>query len=192
VGAQLQRGDPDGSVWRPGETDVSIRPGWFWHPADNDHVRSVGNLLDLYATSVGRNSKLLLNVPPTRDGLLHEADVAALASFRERRETVYRDLSARAHRNGDRRRPVLELGAPVTFDTAVLGEDIRHGQAVAGYIIEAETDGAWREVTRGTTIGYKKIDRFAPVTAARVRVTVSNALAEPRLSHVSLHLATPT
>jgi alpha-L-fucosidase len=48
VGATLQRGHPDGVVWRPGETDVSIRPGWFWHAREDTDVRSVNNLIDLY------------------------------------------------------------------------------------------------------------------------------------------------
>jgi alpha-L-fucosidase len=187
VGEHLQRGDPDGSVWRPGETDVSIRPGWFWHPAENERVRDVTNLLDLYTTSVGRNSKLLLNVPPTRDGLLHGADTAALRSFRERREAIYgRDLAARARLRGDARGQTLELREPVSFDTTVLGEDIRHGQHVVSYAIEAEAEGGWRAIARGTTIGYKKIDRFAPVTASRVRVRIGEALAEPRLTRLRL------
>jgi len=190
VGDHLQRGDADGSVWRPGETDVSIRPGWFWHPADNDKVRRTDSLLDLYATSVGRNSKLLLNVPPTRDGLLHEADAAALRSFRERREAIYNvDLAARARRRDEHRRPLLELPAPTTIDTVVLGEEIRYGQCVASYTIEAESNGEWREIARGTTIGYKKIDRFPPVTAARLRVTLGEVLGEPRLTRVTLHRA---
>src|SRR4051794_9333800 len=82
VGEILQHGDPAGSVWRPAEVDVSIRPGWFYHPAEDDRVRSVDNLLDLYFSSVGRNGKLLLNVPPTREGLLHPTDVARLTAFR--------------------------------------------------------------------------------------------------------------
>ena len=80
----LQHGDPNGSVWRPAEVDTSIRPGWFYHPADDGKVRAVDNLVDLYFNSVGRNSKLLLNVPPTRDGLLHDVDVARLAGFQAR------------------------------------------------------------------------------------------------------------
>ena len=75
---------PDDALWRPAEVDVSIRPGWFYHPAENDCVRTVENLVDLFFTSVGRNGKLLLNVPPTRDGLLHSTDVARLAAFRDR------------------------------------------------------------------------------------------------------------
>src|SRR6201999_3441442 len=56
--AMLQHGDPHGTVWRPGETDVSIRPGWFHHDAETAQVRSADNLVDLFFTSVGRNSKL--------------------------------------------------------------------------------------------------------------------------------------
>jgi alpha-L-fucosidase len=52
-------------VWRPAEADTSIRPGWFYHPAEDDRVRTSEELFDLYLSSVGRNSKLLLNVPPT-------------------------------------------------------------------------------------------------------------------------------
>ena len=85
----LQEGDPDGSVWRPGESDVSIRPGWFHHQAEDDQVRSVDNLVSLYLSSVGRNSKLLLNVPPTRDGLLHPSDVDRLAEFRSARDRLF-------------------------------------------------------------------------------------------------------
>src|SRR5690242_12364215 len=70
--AALQHGDPTGTVWRPAEVDVSIRPGWFHHAAEDARVRSVDNLVTLYETSVGRNGKLLLNVPPTRDGRLHD------------------------------------------------------------------------------------------------------------------------
>ena len=62
----LQRGDPAGTVWLPAEADTSIRPGWFYHPAEDAKVRSVDNLYDLYFKSVGRNAKLLLNVPPNR------------------------------------------------------------------------------------------------------------------------------
>ena len=80
----LQHGDPLGPVWRPGEADVSIRPGWFWHADQDDKVRSLDNLLGLYFSTVGRNAGFLLNVPPTRDGLFHQTDVARLAALGSR------------------------------------------------------------------------------------------------------------
>ena len=85
----LQHGERDGTVWRPAETDVSIRPGWFWRKSENEKVRNAQNLVELYFLSVGRNSLLLLNVPPDTRGQLHEADVAALRGFRKRLDEIF-------------------------------------------------------------------------------------------------------
>jgi alpha-L-fucosidase len=68
---------------------VSIRPGWFWHPEQDSQVRSPDNLIELYFSSVGRNAGLLLNVPPTTSGLLHERDVQSLAGFGARLRAIY-------------------------------------------------------------------------------------------------------
>lgn len=76
-------GTRDGAAWIPGECDVSIRPGWFWHEDQNDQVKSPAQLMDLYLASVGRGASFLLNVPPDRRGRLHENDVATLAAFGE-------------------------------------------------------------------------------------------------------------
>jgi len=87
---KLQHGTPGGLVWQPGESDVSIRPGWFWHAAEDAKVRSVDNLVDLYFKSVGRNSLLLLNVPPNRDGLFCDTDVERLAGFRKKLDEIFK------------------------------------------------------------------------------------------------------
>ena len=89
VDEMLKHGDPSGSAWRPAEADVSIRKGWFYHTADDERVKTVDELVALYFSSVGHNAKLLLNVPPTRAGLLHETDVARLAAFRDRLSRLF-------------------------------------------------------------------------------------------------------
>jgi alpha-L-fucosidase len=78
----LNTGSPDGNKWIPAEVDVSIRPGWFYHEKENEQVKTPEKLFDIYLTSVGRGSTLLLNIPPDRRGLFHENDVQALAGFR--------------------------------------------------------------------------------------------------------------
>ena len=78
----LNRGEEDGKAWVPAETDVSIRPGWFYSATTDDKVKSLAELLDIYYTSVGRNSNLLLNVPPDRRGLIHPNDSVRLMEFR--------------------------------------------------------------------------------------------------------------
>src|ERR1041384_6682344 len=159
---RLQHGDPNGSVWRPGETDVSIRPGWFNHPAEDTRVKSVDALVGLYFTSVGRNSKLLLNVPPTRDGLLHENDVANLAGMRRRLDAVFSNE--------------ISLDRGGTVSVVDLREDIATGQSVARYVVEGEVGGAWHELSRGTTIGYRKLDRVQPTAVSRVRVRILESM----------------
>ncbi len=91
----LQHGLPRGSVWRPGESDVSIRPGWFWHAAEDGKLRSVDNLVNLYFKSVGRNSLLLLNVPPNKEGRLSDGNVRRLTEFHARLAAIFAtDLAA--------------------------------------------------------------------------------------------------
>lgn len=77
----LNTGSADGKQWVPAEVDVSIRPGWFYHAKEDSLVKSPAHLFNIYLTSVGRGSTLLLNIPPDRRGLFHERDVKALQGF---------------------------------------------------------------------------------------------------------------
>lgn len=167
----LQHGDPNGTAWRPGETDVSIRPGWFYHPAEDAAVKTVDQLVDLYFTSVGRNSKLLLNVPPTREGLLHTTDVERLRGMRRRLDALFaRDLWREVRR-----------GREETLSIADLRENIARGQSVASYTLHGLAGGAWRVLSRGTTVGYRKLDRFPPARVSAVRLEINQNVgpAEP-------------
>ena len=185
IGPALQHGDPNGAVWRPAEVDTSIRKGWFYHPADDTTVRSVDNLVDLYFNSVGRNSKLLLNVPPTRDGLLHDVDVARLAGFHQRLETLTLtgnsgDARSSWKTTGNRTAEVLvDLGRTVTPSMVRLAENIENGQLVARYTLYSATTGDWSVLSRGGTIGYAKVDRFAPTSMRRLRLVIEDAVAPP-------------
>lgn len=189
----LQEGDRDGTVWRPGETDVSIRPGWFYHPAEDERVRSVANLVGLYFTSVGRNSKLLLNVPPTREGLLHATDVERLVGMREMIESIFAYNIAAGHNVAWRSTGVrtavaeLDLGRVQEVGLSDIREDITRGQMIASYVLEGSDGGAWSVLSRGTTIGYRKLDRFTRVPVRRVRLTIEDAVAPPTPVTIGLH-----
>lgn len=185
VTAMLQHGHPQGTVWRPAEADVSIRPGWFYHPAEDERVRSVDNLVDLYLSSVGRNSKLLLNVPPTRDGLLHPTDVARLTGLRARLTAMFAEDAVAGRwvtdaRTGTRTATMdLDLARPATVGMARLEEDITRGQAVARYTLYGSDNGTWFVLSSGTTIGHARLDTFAPVTVRRLRLAIEDAVAAP-------------
>jgi alpha-L-fucosidase len=187
----LQEGDPNGTVWRPGETDVSIRPGWFYHFAEDARVKTVEELVGLYFTSVGRNSKLLLNVPPSRAGVLHDTDTARLRELGVRRDILFRNDLTEGRRitwrqTGARTAETgIELGRLVTVGIADLGEDIAHGQLITRYALEGSDGGAWRPLATGTTIGYRKLDRLEPVRVLRVRLRL-DALERPRPVRLAL------
>lgn len=78
---ELQFGYPDGDQWTAAECDVSIRPGWFYHPEEDDKVKSPEQLADLYYRSVGHNATLLLNFPVDRNGLINPVDSANAVNF---------------------------------------------------------------------------------------------------------------
>src|SRR5690606_41145480 len=85
----LNTGHENGTAWIPAEVDVSIRPGWFYHAHEDSLVKSPEKLFDIYMTSVGRGSTLLLNVPPDRRGKFHENDIASLKGFRAILDSVF-------------------------------------------------------------------------------------------------------
>lgn len=85
----LATGSEDGTNWIPNEVDVSIRPGWFYHAKEDSLVKSPEKLFDIYLTSVGRGSVLLLNIPPDRRGLIHENDIKSLEGFKHIRDSVF-------------------------------------------------------------------------------------------------------
>ncbi len=195
----LQDGDRDGTVWRPGETDVSIRPGWFHHPAEDAKVRSATDLVQLYFSSVGRNSKLLLNVPPARDGLFQSSDVASLLAMRAQldamfRADVVRKGSMRWQRQGTHAataEALLHTGSRVAIID--LREDIARGQHIAGYRVELRAAGRWAEVASGTTIGYRRLIEVPAPTSANatgydaVRVTITDAADTPLPIDIRCH-----
>lgn len=80
----LQSGHPDGDIWVPAECDVSIRPGWFYHAGEDDKVKTVDYLCDLYYRSVGHNGTFLLNFPVNREGRIHPTDSAHAVDFHKR------------------------------------------------------------------------------------------------------------
>ena len=83
----LNAGNYNGACWIPAETDVSIRPGWFWR--ESEHPKSVQELLKIYYNSVGRNSLLLLNVPPDNRGLIPAEDSLRLMEFRAALDSIF-------------------------------------------------------------------------------------------------------
>ncbi|UOX92079.1 alpha-L-fucosidase [Amycolatopsis sp. FBCC-B4732] len=199
LGSRQKLADPSVRYlqWAPAESDVSLRPGWFFHPGEQP--KTAAQLVELYRRTVGRNSSLLLNVPPGPDGRIAPADTAALAGFGQAiARTQARNLAAggpaavtdAALTTAERLdRPLdVRLPRPVTFDQIRLGEDITRGQHVEGAQVQAEVDGTWRTLATVSTIGFTRLITLpAPVTAAHLRVVVTQSRATPYLATFALY-----
>ena len=181
----LNEGDENGSMWLPAETDVSIRPGWFWKESENDKVKSLQHLLKIYYESVGRNSLLLLNVPPDTRGRIHETDSVRLMELRAALDKIFADNLAdgKIRRSGDS----WTIAAKGPFNRVVLQEEIAKGQRISAFTVEARTQDGWKEIGRGTTVGYKRILLVDECEADAVRVTVDKSLAKPLLKGIALY-----
>ena len=193
----LHYGVEDGDVWCPGETNTSIRPGWFYHETENEHVKSLSKLMDTYYKSVGRNSTLLLNFPVDRDGLIHPNDSSIAAQWHE---CIARDL-------GTNLLAKAKFSASNTrnkrFAPAMMGDDnwdtywaASDGVTTADielktkkeFVIEYKTCcGKWVPVivdVETTTIGYKRIVRFHEKTAKEWRIRILDSRACPCINNI--------
>ncbi|MDD5820094.1 MAG: alpha-L-fucosidase [Bacteroidales bacterium] len=204
-------------VWYPAECDVSIRPSWFYTDSDNGKTKSAERLMDIYFSSVGRNSNLLLNIPPNREGLFGEDEVKSLTEFAHMKDSLFAENlleSARISLDSRSDNGLRELcdsvfessialaagndggwGAlefcwdnPQTFSTLLIQEDISQGQRIEEFSLEYQAeDGQWLKAAEGTTVGYKRLLRFDPVKASRLRLVIPAARHTPVLSEVGLY-----
>ncbi len=208
----LYYGVEDGNVWCPGETNTSIRPGWFYHETENEHVKSLSKLMDTYYKSVGRNSTLLLNFPIAPNGRIHPNDSLRGIAFKQMIDEVFKenliehgtltiDHSA-AQKESDANNVQCSMfnvqwDKPTAFNRFVAEEDIRYGQRVKKFALEAEVDGQWvplkdELVENGdglTTIGHRRIICFPTVEATKLRFTITDAKAAPIIKNLGVYLA---
>lgn len=173
----------DRMYWWPSEVDVSIRPGWFYH--DHESPKSLNKLAQIYLSSVGRNSVLLLNIPPDRRGLIADADVERLKEFRQWVDDNFsNNLVKEASADGY----TVALSPSTRVNTVLLQEDITRGQRVEEFTVEAFSDGTWKPVTEGTTIGYKRILKFDDTVADSLRVNINSSRSTPNVKTFEAYL----
>jgi alpha-L-fucosidase len=182
----LHYGLENGDSWVPGETNTSIRPGWFYHDTENEHVKSLSKLMDTYYKSVGRNSTLLLNFPIAPNGRIHPNDSLRGIAFKKMIDEVFKtNLCKKAKISTQGNTTLIEFKKPTSFNRFLVEEDIRYGQRVKKFSLEAFVDGQWLPlkdalVENGdglTTIGHRRIICFPNVKATKLRFTVTDTKA---------------
>lgn len=179
--------------WYPSEVDVSIRPGWFYHAEEDAKVKSLKHLSDIYFQSVGYNSVLLLNIPPDRRGLIHQADSVRLKEFADYRQRIFADNRVvdgeklwQVQPGGEQ---VYQLKPGSVINLVMLQEDITKGQRVEAFRVEAWMNGQWTQIAEGTTVGYKRMVRFPEVKTDRLRIKVLNSRLSANICKVAAFYA---
>lgn len=191
--------------YHPAETNTSIRHGWYWRNDDEQQVRSVDDVFDIYERSVGGNSIFHLAVPPNTDGRFSDRDVEVLLEVGRLIRTVYGNDLLQGARATDRtlldgstdtwwqapeKQASLEvtLPGPVLVNRFVIREAIAHrGERIEQHTLYARVDGTWTPVAEGKTVGNRRILRFPPVTADAFRLSITESRLPAAVAHISAH-----
>lgn len=211
----LNHGNYYGKYWIPAECDVSIRPGWFYREAEDNKVKSPQKLFDIYLKSVGRGANLLLNVPPDKRGLIHEADSAALMQFRKLRDENFatnllkdadsyyefsqKDLYNRplllrgfdttsAYYGINLQNFIVQLSQPVKANCIVLREAIHLGQSIRRFSIVLYSNDKPIGEVQGTSVGRKRIVTFPVTTITSFRVYLEDAQGNDNITGIAAYL----
>lgn len=188
----LNRGNYNGKAWIPGEADVSIRKGWFYHEEEDKTVKSGKILFDLYLKNVGRGGNFLLNVPPNRKGLFSPIDSAALMDFKKIKDAAFKNnLFKNATILRSNNSIEIHLKEAVEINAIQLKESISLGQRVVKFeIFGANSSKKFEPIVNGTTIGHKRIITFPTKTFKYFRINITESKATPIVSDVSAYLFT--
>ncbi|MCC6676509.1 MAG: alpha-L-fucosidase [Phycisphaerales bacterium] len=178
-------GDPAGNRWLPNECDARIRATWFWRSDNAGTLKSLDQLTAMYEQSVGRGATLLLNNTPDTSGLIPAQDAARSAELGERIRMQYEH--AAADTSGTARELTISLSAPTTIDRAVIMEDIRQGERIRRFVLEADQDGAWVAIASGTAVGHKRISTFQPIRTSQIRLRTLDSVGTPVIRRFAVH-----
>ena len=213
LGSRVALANEPELIWYPAEVNTSIRPGWFWHESENDKVRPLNELIDIYIRAVGGNATLLLNIPPTKDGLLHKNDVKRLSDLGEFLKSAFAEnLVPEAKLTCESMQPDHGIERVITdsYETTyiptssnadiqikfprkemlgflVIKENILKSQRVECFSVDISENGCFREVYRGTTIGYKRIVPLGDVVTDTVRIRITDSRVAPVISFIGVY-----
>ena len=211
-------GTRNGKFWMPAECDVPLRPGWFYHPEQDDKVKTAQQLFDLYLKSVGRGAGLDLGIAPDTRGLLNTNDVKALDSFGRLLSASFKTNLAKKAKitasntrssassaystarltDGNRysywcsseniKNPelILEWDQEQVFDLIRIRENIRLGQRIESFEVDAWINGNWTMITEATSIGNARILSVPVQKTKKLRIRITHSPVSPAISEVGI------
>ncbi|MDR0845234.1 MAG: alpha-L-fucosidase [Tannerella sp.] len=183
-------GDSLAPYWCPGESDFTLRwnrsfqGGWFWTSGQDTMMFSVDQLMTKYITSVGRNTNMLLGVVINDKGLIPEADVKQIELLGKEIKAQYGTPFRQTTGKGTEY--VIRLEQPSTIDRAVIQENITLGERVLKYSVKGKKGDVWIDLSSGTNIGHKHIDKFQPQSVSEIKLIITEAKAEPQIKNFAI------
>lgn len=201
-------------IWYPAEVDTSIRPGWFYHEKEDQKVRPLEKLIDIYYKSVGGNSMLLLNIPPDKRGLLHENDVQRLKEIGDYITNAFSNehkIKSIASDYDDGENVItnvlkddldtyfktkdgqvsakidIKLEKPSTIKHIILKENIRLSQRIETFEISCFFEDKIVNTYAGTIVGYKKIIKVPEILADSVQIKITDSRISPTLAYIGVY-----
>lgn len=185
-------GNPLGKYYRPHiacTTDALSSGGWMWSGPRN--IQPLERRMQAYYETIGRGSGLIVNLTPDQRGLIPDNLVLAAKSLGD--EIKRRFSNPIVSSKSNKPSQVIAFEGSRTFNHVIAMEDLKEGQEIAQYNIEAKVDGQWKTIVNGQTIGHKRIDQFEPVTATALRFTVTKTVAETAIIRsISVYNIIPT
>ncbi|MCJ8008247.1 alpha-L-fucosidase [Lederbergia wuyishanensis] len=179
---------PGTPEWLPAECDVPIRKlHWFWHPNDEESLRSLDDLMHIYYNSVGHGTNLLLNLSPDNRGLIPEIDAKRLLEFGAEIKRRFSNSLGSVSGTGTELELLLENES--TIDHIVLMEDIAFGERVRKFEVSAFIDGEWKIVLEGSAIGHRYIKQIPSITTTKLKLFVVESVETPLIREFSCYIA---
>ncbi|MCR4883125.1 MAG: alpha-L-fucosidase [Clostridiales bacterium] len=210
---ELVRDEPD-LIWYPAEVNTSIRPGWFYHSEEDNQIKSLNMLKDIYLRAVGGNASFLLNIPPAPSGLMADVDVQRLHELgtwiRESFRTSLLTGDMASASSCQPQHPIscavlddasywqsafpsatitIQLSEPTRLSYLVMREYIELSQRIENYAIDVFSDD-WKTLYTGTTVGSQKIVPLHALRASALRIRIQASRMEPTLSFLALYAET--
>ena len=178
----LKHGDKNGKYWVPAMADTPLRGAngrheWFWELDDEANIYPLNELMDKYEKSVGRNATLILGLTPNTTGLIPMGDAQRLQEMGD--EINRRFSSPIAQISGKKKSLLLNLGNKQSVNYCIIQENIKNGERIRRYQIDARIDGKWTTVCTGESVGHKRIEKFEPVEATALRLTILESAEQP-------------
>ena len=185
-------GDPTSPVWIPKAADTTLQTGdvWFYEPGQA--IRELPDLINVYHQTVGRNAVLELDFAIDRTGRVDPAHETRYTEFGSWIRGCYGEGKAVAEASGSGGSFTATLATATAVDRVVMREDQAVGQRIRSYTVEARVNGAWVPFSTGDGVGNRRVDLApAPVVATALRLNITQAVAEPVLTHFGAYAPCP-